>query len=258
MDEPGVDPSVYAFSSISNLVHLLPDGFQGDTVRQVLAEDPALAARFEGFTLFTDHLGRYPGTAPSLYSMLTGRAFPLEKGFDYSWVGPETKKLSTRRNSPAPIPGRPGTDFGLYLPGKCRFLPPPAVQKPWLSPAPGPRYFLFTSSAGDLTLFRLSPLFLKEKIYDRGYWLLSDIATDEGSPKPDPILREWTEKLRVVDDRPLQCGSTTLASRVPPSWDVSCDLGHLEPVRDNYLAQAHCILNGIADFIERLKIRRYL
>ncbi|MEJ2400538.1 MAG: hypothetical protein P8Y52_04000, partial [Xanthomonadales bacterium] len=66
-----VEDSVYAFSSVFNLVHLLPDGFQGDTVRRTFEEHPELAARFDGFTLYTDHLGRYPGTAPSLYSMLT-------------------------------------------------------------------------------------------------------------------------------------------------------------------------------------------
>ncbi len=60
------DRSVFAFSSRFNLVHLLPDGFQGDTVRRAFESDPALAARFSGFTLYTDHVGRYPGTAPSL------------------------------------------------------------------------------------------------------------------------------------------------------------------------------------------------
>ncbi len=254
-DEPGVDPSVYAFSSVSNLVHLLPDGFQGDTVRQVLAENPRLAARFEGFTLFTDHLGRYPGTAPSLYSMLTGKVFPLEKGFDYSWVGPETRELSYQAEL-----ARSGFQVDLvpisnYIcPENVSSCHPRPFKNRGFSQAEGRQFFPFTASAGDLTLFRLSPLFLKEKIYDRGYWLLSDIATDEGSPKPDPILREWTENLHVVDDRPVYKWYHYIGTHVPPRWDASCDLRrHLEPVRDNYLAQAHCILNGIADFIDRLK-----
>lgn len=255
MDEIEVDPSVYAFSSVSNLVHLLPDGFQGDTVRQALEEDPRLAARFEGFTLFTDHLGRYPGTAPSLYSMLTGKAFPLEKGFDYSWVGPETKKLSYQAEL-----ARSG--YQVDLVPISNYICPENVDSCHPRPFKNHGYSRHRDRdishslrlLGDMTLFRLSPLYLKEKIYDRGYWLLSDIASDEDSPKPDPILREWTENIHVVDDRPVYKWYHYIGTHVPPRWDASCDLRrHLEPVRDNYLAQAHCILNGIADFIDRLK-----
>ncbi|MEE4218008.1 MAG: sulfatase-like hydrolase/transferase [Xanthomonadales bacterium] len=254
-DETAVDPSVYAFSSVSNLVHLLPDGFQGDTVRQVLEENPGLAARFDGFTLFTNHLGRYPGTAPSLYSMLTGKAFPLEKGFDYSWVGPETKEQSYQSEL-----ARAG--YQVDLVPISNYICPQNANSCQPRPFNNQGYSRHRESdishslrlLGDMTLFRLSPLFLKEKVYDRGYWLLSDIATDQGSPKPDPILREWTENLRVIDDRPVYKWYHYVGTHVPPRWDASCDLRrYLEPARDNYLAQAHCILNGIADFIGRLK-----
>ena len=73
-----VKPDVFEFSSTLNLIHLLPDGFQGDIVREVLEDHPELSARLEGFTLYRDHLGMYQGTAPSVPTIFTGRPFDFE------------------------------------------------------------------------------------------------------------------------------------------------------------------------------------
>lgn len=255
IEETKVDPSVYAFSSIANLIHLLPDGFQGDTVRQVLEDDPGLASRFEGFILFTDHLGRYPGTAPSLYSMLTGQPFPLERGFNYSWVGPETKKLSYQTEL-----ARQGYQVDLvpisnYIcPENASSCHPRLFNNEGYNTRRDNSLSHSLRLLADMTLFRLTPSFLKEKIYDHGYWLLSDIAADESSPRPDPILREWTEKLHVVDDRPVYKWYHYIGTHVPPRWDASCDLRReLKPSRENYLAQTQCVLEGIASLLDRLQ-----
>lgn len=250
-----VDPSVYDFSSIANLVHLLPDGFQGDTVRKALSEDPELAARFEGFTLFTDHLGRYPGTAPSLYTMLTGKAFPLERGFSYSWVGPETRSSSYQAELAENGYQVDLVPISNYIcPDNANSCQPRPFKNRGYSQERDRQLAYSIRLLADLTLFRVLPLFLKERIYDQGYWLLSDISADENPLRPDPILREWTEKLRVVDDRPVYKWYHYVGTHVPPHWDASCKLQkNLEAVAKNYLAQAHCILDGIAGFLERLK-----
>ena len=250
-----VDASVYAFSSVFNLVHLLPDGFQGDTVRRTFEDHPELAARFDGFTLYTDHLGRYPGTAPSLYSMLTGAPFPLERGFAYSWVGPET-----RENAYPTVLARQG--FRVDMVPISDYICPDEADS--CHPRPFKNHGLAGDRArgrnhalwllADLTLFRLAPVNLKERIYDRGYWLLSDIAAGEGAPVPDPVLREWAENLRVIDDRPVYKWHHYVGTHVPPHWDASCDLRRgLEPIAANYRAQAYCVLDGLARFFERLQ-----
>jgi hypothetical protein len=253
--EDPVDPSVFAFSSRLNLVHLLPDGFQGDTVRQVFEADPELAARFEGFTLYTDHLGRYPGTAPSLYTMLTGRPFPLERGFDYRWVGPESRAAAY----PAEL-ARAGFQVDMVplsayvCPENAHSCHPRPFNNRGLAAqaAAGGRNALLLLA--DLTAFRLLPSYLKEKIHADGYWLLSDIADDAHSPVPDPVLREWGRELHVVDDRPVYKWYHYVGTHVPPRWDAACDLRRqLAPVTANYVAQARCVLDGIADFIDRLR-----
>ena len=106
----------------------------------------------------------------------------------------------------------------------------------------------------DMTLFRLSPMFLKEKIYDRGYWLLSDISIGDDAPVPDPVLREWTDKMVLTDERPVYKWYHYVGTHVPPHWNRDCRLVRgLKPEPENYVAQARCILSGIADFIDRLK-----
>ena len=81
-----VKPDMFEFSSTLNLVHLLPDGFQGDIAREVLEDHPELSAQLKGFTLYRDHLGMYPGTAPSMSTIFTGRPFDFETGFTMNWV----------------------------------------------------------------------------------------------------------------------------------------------------------------------------
>ena len=250
-----VDASAYAFSSRFNLVHLLPDGFQGDTVRRTLEDHPELAARFDGFTLYTDHLGRYPGTAPSLYTMLTGEPFPLERGFAYAWVGPDTRRKSYQA-------GLARAGFQVDLVPIAQHICPEEVNSCHARPFKnaglatehdrGRRHAILLLA--DLTLFRLAPVNLKQRIYDRGYWLLSDIVADAGAPVPDPVLRDWSDRLQVVDDRPVYKWYHYVGTHVPPHWDAACDLRRgLAPSAENYRAQAYCVLDGMADFFDRLK-----
>lgn len=253
--DTAVDPSVFRFSRQANLVHLLPDGFQGDTVRQVLQDNPQLAKRFDGFTLYTDHLGRYPGTAPSLYSMLTGRPFPLARGFGFDWVREET-----RRDSYQAELAQHGYQVDLvpisnYIcPKSANSCLPRRFKNDGFTVDRRKGLENSVRLLADLTLFRLAPLYLKEKIYDQGYWLLSDIADEDNSPIPDPILRDWIANMQIDDGSPVYKWYHYIGTHVPPRWDAGCDLRRgLQPVRENYIAQTHCVLNGIADFIDRLK-----
>ena len=85
-EDQDIDPAVFGFSRQGNLVHLLPDGFQSDVVQQVLEENPQLAEKFEGFTLFANHLGMFQGTAPSVPTILTGTPFRLQDGHQFQKV----------------------------------------------------------------------------------------------------------------------------------------------------------------------------
>jgi hypothetical protein len=106
----------------------------------------------------------------------------------------------------------------------------------------------------DLTLFRLAPMYLKEKIYNDGRWLFADTTLDGSSPWPDPVIREWAAQLHVVADRPVYKWYHYIGTHTPAKWDADCSLLR-EPAagRADYVAQATCVLTSIAALLQVMK-----
>ena len=256
--ESEIAESVFAFSSVRNLIHLLPDGFQGDIVREVFESNPDLAARFDGFTLYTDHVGMYQGTAPALYSILTGKPFEFERGFNNDRVTQDVRANSYQNELAA-------ADYQMDYVPISSFICIESAQSCHARP------FNDMKSRGyhrhrvqdalyslrliaDLTLFRLVPMFLKEKIHDEGQWFFADTTLDGSSPWPDPVIREWTEKLHVVSDRPVYKWYHYIGAHIPARWDADCRfLPEVGEERADYLAQTTCVLDGIAGLMDRLR-----
>jgi hypothetical protein len=253
-----IDPSAFAFSSTRNLVHLLPDGFQSDVVRQVLQENPELAQKFVGFTLYTDHLGLYQGTAPALYTLLTGRPFKLEEGYSESAVNEDIRLHSY----PARL-AQAGfqVDYVAISPWICIDQANTCYSRPF-NDMKARGLFRHHSEdktysvrlIADLSLFRLSPKWLKEKIYDEGNWFFADTTLDGSSPFPDPVLREWAENLTVSEDGPVYKWHHFIGTHIPAHWDRECRRQRgLEHTREAYEEQAYCVLSGIGAFLDRLR-----
>ena len=253
-----LDPQVFAFSSEANLVHLLPDGFQNDVVREVLENNPDLAAKFEGFTFFTDHVGLYQGTGPALYTILTGEPFEFGKGFS-------GKRLASLVQEKAYQNQLAEQGYRLdYIPissyvcieqaASCITRPFNDMKARGLFRHHNEDLVYSIRLIADLALFRLVPMFLKEKIYADGQWFLSDTTLDGSSPWPDPVIREWTEHLQVIDDQPVYKWYHFIGTHMPAKWDRNCHLQRfMEHERESYSAQAFCVLDSIARLLDRLK-----
>ncbi|MFT5141141.1 MAG: hypothetical protein ACI9H8_001960 [Lysobacterales bacterium] len=253
-----IDPAVFNFSQNGNLIHLLPDGFQSDIAQQVLEEHPELASRFEGFTLFANHLGMFQGTAPSVPTILTGIPFDLNEGHDYQKVIPHVQAKGYPRRLKA---AGYRLDYALISNAYCAPDADSCVSRPF-NDMKARGYYRHESESqetslrilADLSLFRLTPMHLKEKIYDDGHWFLSDNSLDGSSPWPDPIIREWSEKMQVTDGPPVFKYYHYIGTHIPPHWDADCNYQRsLERSRENYLEQTYCVLQGIAGLIEALK-----
>jgi hypothetical protein len=252
------DDSVFDFSKSRNLVHLLPDALQSDIVEQVFHENPELAGRFRGFTLYSDHLGLYYGTAPTLPALFTGKPFEFERGHTYDWITPFIDEYSYQNDL---------ADNGYAL----DLVPIAAAYCVSRAKSCVPRYFSGWKSWGyeqyrvdsalyslkmltDLTLYRLSPSFLKEKIYDQGEWMLAGSTLDGASPWPDPVIREWIDKIQVTDDAAHYKFYHYIGTHNPPFWTSDCKRQRgLARTRENFLGQAQCILQGIASLLEKLE-----
>lgn len=253
-----IDGSVFEFSSQANLVHLVPDGLQTDTVVRVLRERPDLVRAFEGFTLFEDHLGPYHGTAPALPALLTGEPFDFSRGHIFDWIEPHIDKNAYQNRlaeqgwtiDMVPI-------HGVY----CSELARSCVARPfndWKSR--GYRHYrgggLAHSLAvlADISLYRMSPSWLKEKIHDEGSWMLAGMTADGSSPWPDPVLREWMEHQVITDGPPSYRFYHYIGAHRPPFWNASCERGDQPGWRSEaFEAQTLCLLRSLAEFLESLK-----
>jgi len=256
--DEAIDPTVFAFSNQANLIHLLADGLQGDVVREVLESNPELAEKFEGFTLFNNHVGLYQGTGPAMYTLLTGEPFELEKGFSYKRVTPliQEKAYQNRLLERGYRLDYVPTSRYVCIEGadSCNVRPFNDMKARGLFRHHSEDTVYSLRLIADLTMFRLTPMFLKEKIYAAGHWFMADTTLDGSSPWPDPVIREWTENLYVIDDRPVYKWYHFLGTHMPAKWDAECRLqSSFSKERESYKAQAYCVLNGIASFLDRLK-----
>ena len=253
-----VKPDVFEFSSTLNLVHLLPDGFQGDIAREVLDDHPELSARLEGFTLYRDHLGMYQGTAPSVSTIFTGRPFDFKAGNSVERTIDEMNlyayPVSLQENGFR-------LDYVTLSTAHCVEGAASCITRPFNDMKPrgyfrhkNQHYSYAARQLADLTLFRHLPMYLKEQIYNDGNWFFADTTLDGSSPWPDPVLREWIDNMVVAGPQPRYKWYHYIGTHIPPRWDAECVFNReLERTRTQYYDQSLCVLTGIARFAEKLR-----
>ncbi len=252
------DEGVFEFSRTRNLIHLLPDGLQGDIVGEVLTEHRDLAERFAGFTVFSNHVGLFQKTAAALPTIYNGRPFDLSLGHDY-------KKVKKSFNDYAYQNVLHDAGYRMdYVPaGKAYCHDKAATCAIKSINELKPRGYFDYENEGllyslrllaDLTLFRHLPMVLKEQIYNQGNWLFSDTTFDGYAPFPDPVIREWTDNISIVDGLPRYKWYHYIGTHTPPQWDEECNfIRGLDHNRENYKQQTYCVLVGIAQFLNVLK-----
>ncbi len=253
-----IDDSVFEFSRQRNLIHLLPDGLQADVVKEVFEDAPALAAEFSGFTLFADQVGLYRSTAPTVPAIFNGRAFGIRDGHS-------VKKTIAAIRQHAYQNHLRSAGFRLdFVPTNKLFCTEGAAScvprsindlkaRGYYSLGGASRWYSARLVA-DLTLFRHTPMFFKEKIYRDGRWLLSDVRADGSSPYPDPVIREWTRYMSVVDEPPRYKWYHYIGTHRPTQWDASCRPARgLKHTRENVKNQTYCLLSGIVEWLRKLR-----
>jgi hypothetical protein len=249
------DDSVYEFSSKKNIIHILADGFQADIVKQVLEENPDLASEFSGFNFFENHLGRFQGTAPTIPSILTGKFFDLNQGYS-----PEKTRIDIEKYSYTNILKENGyrLDYVTISDIYCHRQANSCVNRSFndLKSRGFAKENMFGSLLLliDISLFRHTPLYLKNRIHNNGAWLLSAKLSKNWSPYPDPVIREWTEKMVVIDSQPMYKWYHFIGTHIPAQWNKNCKfIGRQKQVRKHYKEQTHCVLKSMANFFKKLK-----
>jgi len=77
---PGSEP-FFAFAPSKNIVVILLDEFQGLAYQHITEEEPEYGRPFEQFTFYSNVLGSYPTTHPSIPSLLSGEVYEAPESF---------------------------------------------------------------------------------------------------------------------------------------------------------------------------------
>jgi hypothetical protein len=255
-EQEKIDSSVFEFSSNKNIIHILADGFQADIVKQVLEENPELKKEFSGFIFFENHLGHFQSTAPTIPSIVMGEIYNLDEGYKSSKVKKMIEKKAYTNE--------------LFEAGyKLDFTPVSTVHCTQNARNCVNRSFNDLKSRGyitnrslfsnlvlllDISLFRHSPMLLKEQIYNNGSWLLSSKTANDWSPDPDPVIREWIDNMKVSTSEPIYKWYHFIGTHIPAQWNSRCEfIGRQPQEREYYVAQSKCVLIGLANLIKKLK-----
>jgi hypothetical protein len=246
------DPEdVFKFSPKQNVLVVLFDGLQSDVADRVLRSDRALAARFDGFRFFKDTVAIAPTTILNMPAIHSGEHYQRQRALGPYFTGAIERRSFINRFSQAGY----ATTLVYPIDGVC----PARVTSCVRTADPRSTRARFTSEAMrlfDLSVFRVSPVWMKRRIYAGGRWLLSGQLD-----RPDEInriiqgnrfLEEVARRMVVASERPTLKLLHIVSTHTPYVLESNCRtvgnsaLRHLEP-------QVHCALRAAGTILASLK-----
>ncbi len=246
---------VFRFSRHDNVLVVLLDGLQSDTADAILRGDPGLAAAFDGFRLYRDTLGVAPTTFVSLPAIHSGSAYWGEANVGAYFDESISARSFMTRFADA------GYDAALVNPmeGVC-----PERVRTCTSAAD----ILRSGEAQlrserlrllDVSLFRLAPVWLKERIYDNGSWFLAGrfgLAEETGRIfEHNALLADIGRRMTVDDGPPTIKFVHSLATHTP--YVLNDDCLTLSPTSlSKMVPQARCALAAVATVLDALRAAR--
>ncbi|MEM9182076.1 MAG: sulfatase-like hydrolase/transferase [Pseudomonadota bacterium] len=251
-------PELAMLSSQQNVLHIVLDGFQADFFRELLESEPELAARFEGFTYFSNALTSSAVTYLSVPAFLSGKTFTNEQKiteYHAETLGGENVLTALDRagyniDIATPVWWNAATDaMDQYY-----RIPTPYLDYPNAQAATA--WFLL-----DLSVFRQAPFFLKPPIYDDQSWLLSDVFSSDPSMQfqhfsHTTFLRDLTQELVVVDrPEPVYKSLHLITPHAPLVTRQDCTAAGaaLPDQREHHLWQSRCLLEDLLGLLDRMQ-----
>jgi hypothetical protein len=243
---------VFRFSSRDNVLVVLLDGLQSDIAYAILRSDPHLRAAFDGFRYYRDALGVAPTTFVSLPAIHSGAEYHGQESLGAYFE--ESIRIQSFMNRFAEA----GYQTALVNPieGVC-----PAL----VATCPTSAQILRTGEAQlraeslrlfDVSLFRLAPVWLKQRIYANGNWFLAgrfDMAEETSRIfEHNQLLTEMARRITVDEGPPTLKFVHSLATHTPFVLSDDCR-APLETSWARLPPQAHCALLAVAGLLDALK-----
>lgn len=237
------------FSSEGNVLVVLLDTFQSDFLDEVLAAEPSLRSRFDGFAFHASASGVAPTTYLSLPTIHSGQIYrpgtSLRAFYDGSVVdGSFMNQLSAR-----------GYRAELVNPvmNKCpraaRCYPDDLLVNGLLESNLSSLALMI-----DLALLRSVPAALRSSVFGGGEFVFGRLIDASGTPpRSNEVLRKLTARASVGGG-PTAKFVHLFSSHPPASIAADCSVGTpQEWTRPRVLAQNRCALRLVGELLDRLR-----
>ena len=243
---------ILGYSSSQNVIHIVFDSLQTDVFMELLKEEN-MEKDLEGFVFFKGNAGVAPLTSFSLPAVFSGNAYNGD-------TLPSTYFSKSMENGFHNILFDKGFDVNL--------IPHVSMRNGKYSNYYNVSHFSHESTDQliyketlfllDVALFRHSPHFIREKIYNDNNWVLSSLLSGPektASFQAKAFLRYYIQHLRV--DRKKPCYHFMHLIPPHPPYVTEKDGSYAGKVllntRENYKNETKYILKLFIDFIIRLK-----
>ena len=263
---------LWRFGRTGNVLAILLDGLQSDIAAGVLKEDPALAADFDGFTLFKNATGVAATTFAAMPAIHSGRVWEPDRSLVVEYAesirkgsfltglaraGFETTLIDPVRDV-CPEGATLCTDTAIAV-GPADGCPESMTLcrlASKLGGRPAVRHMQQIVLIFDMGLMRVAPYALKSHVYNAGGWMLSRGMITAFSAQHLARSREFLEVFAaklVADDGPSAAKLFHITSTHPPySFDTDCR-HRPPPIAGGAENAARCSLRSVGAILRRLE-----
>jgi hypothetical protein len=256
---------IYRFSASKNVVHLVMDGFQSDLFEEILNEDEngkRIASALDGFVFFKEHMGAFPYTHMSIPAIVSGKIYqnhiPSSAFLEEAMSGKTI--VSAAHNAGYEIdlitPG--GLLYNTYskMPHTNAYIVP---QKNHVTVKDYER--IDAAKLIDLTLFRITPHFIKKYVYNDQRWLVQSALSNSSEFMQlqffahKAVLDQFEEYMTVDRSVPVYKFFHLMLVHKPMVTNKNCEYAGraLPTVRATAKIQAKCSLFGAIKLLEKMK-----
>lgn len=262
-----IEEEKFKFSTDKNIIMMVFDGFQMDLLLDMVQNNPEFEEALDGFTLYENNAAVFAKTYPSVPLLLTGKRYQKKEPLlDFIDDAYENSLMSDMVKQ--------GWDVGIYPYSGAKLTVPPSPEHMtnvvggtiWSDNAD--TYF----QTLDLSLFRMSPHWVKPLVYNEGNFLLQDTVgknvSSFGERKRDGSAvnnssRQFHKGLAFREDLETQGALTInqpafryyhfMMPHSPFTLDRELNYGNIGSGFESYRDYTFASMKLLADYLAQLK-----
>jgi hypothetical protein len=244
----------FQFSPDANVFVLLLDGLQSDVTDEILRSDPALAAAFDGFELYKDTMGVAPTTFLSLPAIHSGAVYDGAGSIPAYFSGAIAHNSFMSRFADAGY----RTLLVDAVADVCPDRIAGCLSGGDLVRTRAARLTLEGIRLLDLSLFRISPVDVKRRLYDNGNWFVGRVFLGTSFEvnrifEGHAVLNELGRRLSMDSAAPTLKFVHLFMTHVPFVMKTDCQSLAPEHSFDYLLPQSRCGLKSVAALLDHFK-----